>query len=407
MSKNIWYISKYAISKNDGNPTRQYFLSKYLAREDVNVTLFSSKSSGIKNCKIKGVGRKTETDGFTHILINGPHVNLGFSIKRILSWFIFENLLFISPIIFKPNKPDIIIVSSLSLLTIITGYFFKLIYRTKLIFEIRDIWPLSLMEFKKLKVNNPFVFILRAIEKFGYKKANHIVGTMPKLDLHVKNSIKKNFNFTCIPMGYDSDFYSNLKKIPVELQEKLPENKFIVGYAGAIGIANCVDEIIAAAKILNRSENNIYFAILGDGVLKNKLIENSNTLGNIVFLPKIDKEYVNDFLTSCNLLLNPWQDKYIYKFGVSPNKWIDYMYSAKPIIVSYSGYKSVINEAECGEFINANNPQLLASKILEYSKKNTLELTKMGQNGKKYLEQNLSYTALAKKYINIFDSLYV
>jgi len=57
MNKNIWYISKYAISKNDGNPTRQYFLSKYIAKQGCNVTLFSSKSSGIKNCKLSGIGK--------------------------------------------------------------------------------------------------------------------------------------------------------------------------------------------------------------------------------------------------------------------------------------------------------------------------------------------------------------
>ncbi len=405
--KNIWYISKYAISITDGNPSRQYFLSKYMVKEGLNVTLFSSQSAGIKKTKIKGIGRKQEIDNFTHILLNGPEINLGFSLKRILSWLIFELLLLIYGLFKKTNKPDVIIVSSLSLLTIITGYFFKIFYRSKLIFEVRDIWPLTLMEIKNLSKSNPFIFLLRSIEKFGYKKADHIVGTMPKLNQHIKNSIRNNFKFTNIPMGFDKDFYSELKSLPQDLKKLIPSNKFIVGYAGAIGLANCVNEIVDAAKIISDINPNIYFVILGDGALKNGLINKSKQLNNIVFLPKVDKIFVNDFLTSCDVLVNPWQDKTIYKYGVSPNKWIDYMYSSRPIIVSYNGYQSIINEANCGEFIEANNPNLLAEKIIEYSHKNKEELVNIGNNGQEYLLNNLSYSVLAKKYKAIIQSLYV
>lgn len=404
MNKNIWYISKYAVSVEDGNPTRQYFLSKYIARKGYNVTLISSRSSGIKNCRLNGIGKKRKIDGINHILINGPEINLGFSLKRILSWFIFETLLFISPAVFKLPKPNIIIVSSLSLLTIVTGFAFKKIYKAKLIFEIRDIWPLSLMELKNISKRNPIIFFLRSIEKFGYKRADYIVGTMPKLDIHIKKSIKKEFKFICIPMGFDPDFYKDSKPLPADIKDKLPDNKFIVAYAGSVGIANCVNEIIEAAKILHNKNTDIYFAILGDGALKDILVESSKGLDNVVFLPKLSKEYVNAFLSSCQLLLNPWQDKKIYEYGVSPNKWIDYMYSEKPIIVSYNGYRSIINEAKCGEFIDVNNAELLASKIFEYYKKSPTELELTGKKGKKYLENNLSFEILTDKLLTVFNS---
>ena len=406
-TKNIslWYISKYAVVPGDGNPTRQYLFSKYFVRNNLNVTLFSSKSSGIKNSKVKGLARKKEIDGLTHILINGPEISLGFSLKRIFSWVIFETLLFISPLFLKPRKPDVIIVSSLSLLTVLTGFFFKKIYKAKLIIEVRDIWPLTLIELKNLSAGNPFVFFLKQIEKFAYKHADFIVGSMPELDKHIKTTINKSFKFSCVPMGFDPDLYKTRKKIPKSLKQQLPENKFIAGYAGSIGIANCINEIVEAAEKLENKETNIFFAVLGEGALKKEFEERTQNMKNIIFLPKVPKEEVNDFLASCDLLLNPWQDKKIYKFGVSPNKWIDYMYSEKPIIVSYNGYESIINEANCGEFIQANNPGLLADKIVEYSNKNSAELKQLGKNGKKYLEENLDYNILAKKYIDIIKSL--
>jgi len=405
MKKNIWYISKYAVVPDDGTPTRQYFFSKHIAKKKYDVTLFSSKSSGIKNCKVKGIVREREIDGIKHVLINGPEITLGFSLKRILSWMIFETLLFISPLFLKPEKPDVIIVSSLSLLTVLTGFLFKKIYRAKLIFEIRDIWPLTLIELKNLSDRNPFVVFLKQIEKFGYKHADFIVGSMPELDKHIKATINKSFKFSCVPMGFDPDLYKTRTKIPKSLKQQLPKNKFIAGYAGSIGIANCISEIVEAAEKLEKTETNIFFAVLGEGALKQEFEERIENMKNIILLPKVPKEEVNDFLVSCDLLLNPWQDKKIYQYGVSPNKWIDYMFAEKPIIVCYNGYQSIINEAECGEFIPANKPELLADKILEYSKKDIVELMKIGKNGKNFLEKYMSYNLLTDKYIDIIESL--
>ena len=121
----------------------------------------------------------------------------------------------------------------------------------------------------------------------------------------------------------------------------------------------------------------------------------------MIFLGKTTKNKVPSFLRLCHVLINPWANKKIYEFGVSPNKWIDYMYSAKPIIVSYSGYKSLINDAGCGEFVEAENIKALSNKILEYSRMPKKELDHIGQKGKSYLEENLTYEILAKKYLTI------
>jgi len=404
MKKTIWYISKYAVTPEYGNPTRQFFLSKFLARKGYNVSLISSKSSGISNISIKKFLKERDIDGIKHILLNGPEINLGFSIKRIFSWLIFETILFFSPLFFKHKKPDIIIVSSLSLLTILTGYLFKKIYGAKLIFEVRDIWPLSLVELKNLSNKNPFVFLLSKIEKFGYRKSDYIIGTMPKLDLHLKGILKNDFLFKCIPMGFDPEFYKKSDKLIEEHTNKIPVGKFICGYAGSLGTANSVETIIGAAEKLNNKNPHIHFVILGDGNLKKEFINRTKKLKNITFLPKVSKTKVIDFLIKCDVLLNPWQDKKIYQYGVSPNKWIDYMYSGKPIIVSYNGYPSIINEAKCGEFIPANNPIKLAEKIIEFSEKTEKELIEIGKRGKNFLEENLSYDKLANQYVEIFNS---
>lgn len=77
------------------------------------------------------------------------------------------------------------------------------------------------------------------------------------------------------------------------------------------------------------------------------------------------------------------------------------MYCAKPILVCYEGFPCIINEANCGEFIAANNAQNLANKILEYAAKDKTELEAMGNRGKKYLMEKLDYSVLAKQYADL------
>ena len=83
-----------------------------------------------------------------------------------------------------------IIVSSLSILTLLNGLYLKRKYNCKLIFEIRDIWPLSAIEFGGFDKKNIFIKLLKFVEYLGYKYSDHIVGTMPNLGKHVTKSIR-------------------------------------------------------------------------------------------------------------------------------------------------------------------------------------------------------------------------
>jgi len=113
-------------------------------------------------------------------------------------------------------------------------------------------------------------------------------------------------------------------------------------------------------------------------------------------MPRISKEKVQVVLSKCDVVLNPWKDLSIYRFGISPNKWIDYMKAGKPIIVCYNGYRSIVNEANCGSFIEAENPELLETEILRYKNMPKERRQRIGMNGRYYLEENLSYQKLSR-----------
>lgn len=399
---NIWYISKYAITTQEGFPSRQFMLAKQMAKKGHDVSLFYSRSNGKKSDRFWGCCRRQRLEGVSCYQLNGPLVSYGLSIKRIFSWIIFEWNLF--ALLLLPNKlkrPDYIIVSSLSLLTFVTGIWLKRKYKTKLILEIRDIWPATIVESGRFTENNIFVKILKKVELLGYDNADAFISPLPKFDLYLRSQISKPFSFKCITQGYDEDFVTLVKTGLYE--EYFSRDCFNICYSGTIGRLDYIEVILDVAERL-KEYSKIKFLIIGDGPLKKQFIA-SNTNKNVVFLDSIPKKEVIPVLAKADLLINIWGDLKIYQYGVSPNKWIDYLLSGVPCLVAYNGYRSMLNEAGCGFFVDTNNRDLIASKILELSKMDTSFLKKMGERGKVYAEKHLNYMELAGELLKFVETV--
>lgn len=80
------------------------------------------------------------------------------------------------------------------------------------------------------------------------------------------------------------------------------------------------------------------------------------------------------------------------------------MFAAKPMIVSYDGYKSMINEAGNGFFVKPEDVSELKNKILELYDLGTIERKEMGQKGKEWLLKNRTFSKLADNYLEIMEN---
>ena len=191
--KNIWFISKYVCPTNrDGTGTRGFLLMSEFAKLGKKVTVFTSDSNHLINPpKLQNKTMHEQVSGVDIIWLKTLKYGKTKSLRRMLSWLDFEfKLFFLNKS--KITKPDVIIVSSLSLLTIINGIIMKYRFGSKLVFEIRDIWPLLLTELKAFSKFNPLILGLGLIEKIGYRFSDMIIGTMPNLKFHLdKINVKR------------------------------------------------------------------------------------------------------------------------------------------------------------------------------------------------------------------------
>jgi glycosyltransferase involved in cell wall biosynthesis len=400
-AKNIWYISKYAVPPHKGSPTRQYFLSKGLAQLGHNVTLVYSRSSMMTNAGRRDYKNEIYyQERFMQVMIDGPAIDLGFNLKRVLSWIEFELRLFFW-MLRQKEHPNTIIVSSLSILTFLTGVAAKKIFGCQLIVEVRDIYPYTLVATGKFSKNNVFVKILSWIEKVGFKHADYILSTLSSFEKYLSENYKSHVNkYVHIPMGVDLDYYQNAQVAISADQESakfiFPSDKFIVAYIGSFGVVNNTKMI---SGLINRfaGRNDIFFVLAGSGPAKASVLSAIQEQKNFVDLGNIKKHEIPLCLSKCDVAIHPILNLDLYRYGLSPNKWMDYMFSEIPFIVCFKGSVPMLSEADCASVIPPEDLNLLEDEIIRFMKMNPNDRKKMGLMGKKYLLNNLTYDMHAIK----------
>lgn len=405
VKKNIWIINEYAGSPYHGMGVRHYYLGKELLKFGYNVTIITASYSHLLRNppKVKDRFELEKIDGIDYLWIKVPQYKKSWDKKRLVKWFLFTYFLFKLPLS-KLSKPDYIIISTNETLPVLPAYKLAKKHNSKLIFEVRDIWPLSIIELGNYSPKHPFIKLLKYFEDMAIKKSDLIVSVLPNYGEYLKDNGYKDKNFIYIPNGVDLEDMERTEPLNEDIKKQIPMDKFKVAYTGTVGIANALEYLVEAGKIL-KDYKDILILIVGEGGEKEKLQKMAEGYDNIKFLPAIPKRQVQSLLSLVDACYIGLGNKNVYKYGVSANKIFDYMYAGKPIIHAINTKNDIVTMANCGMSVEAENPKAIAEAILKLYNMSQGERKKLGENGKKYVIENHSYEKLAKKLIKALEEL--
>lgn len=398
----IWYVSKYVTPPAKvGAGGRGYLIMREFARMGYRSVIITSDSNQLTDVPVlEEPYLFQEVDGMRLCWVQTMKYSVAKSLRRILSWVDFEWRLWHLP---KDNLPvpDVVVVSSLSLLTILNGFLLRRRYKCRLVLEIRDIWPLTITEEGGFSRWNPLVLGLGFIEKLGYSYADAIVGTMPNLGEHVAAVLGRPKATHCIPMAVDDAALGPGEALPTDYVEKyVPRDKFIVAHAGTIGITNALDTLLDCAECMS-IDPRVHFLIVGEGDLRAHYQRKYAHLPNLTFAPRVPKQMVQSVLSHCDLLYFSVHISTVWKYGQSLNKVIDYMLAGKPVLASYTGYPSMINEAECGTYVPAGDVEALRREVEHYAAMDSAQREAIGRRGREWILAHRRYETLARNYLAI------
>ena len=405
---NILLINHYAGSNIHGMEYRPYYLAKEWVKNGHDVTIIGGSYSHIRTVQPEMTDDWKEEflDGIRYIWIKTPAYE-GNGVKRIISMMVFlKSLVGKTSHIAKTYQPDVVIASSTYPLDIYPARKIAKKAGAKLIFEVHDLWPLSPMELGNMSPYHPFIMVMQKGENDAYKFADTVVSLLPKADQHMIEHGLKPSKFRYLPNGIDLEQWNESKeKIPEEhskvIQQLKEEGRFLVGYAGTHGIANALEYLIDAAALVKNEP--ISFVLVGKGPERDNLMKLAadKNLTNIHFLPVINKKAIPDFLSHMDALYIGWRRSPLYRFGVSPNKLLDYLMAARPIIHGIEAGNDLVAEASAGISIEPENPQAIADAVKEMRKHSQEELTEMGESGKRFVMETHDYRVLSNKFIDI------
>lgn len=403
-SKSIWIINQYASTPETAYAGRHYYFAKSLAKLGYTVHLIGASYTHLLKEPIEVEGDfkiQVIQDNCSFVWVNVPEYAEAHSKKRIANWFLFAwqlpKLKKILP------KPDVILYSSPSLVGYLGAEKLAKTLKVPLAFEVRDIWPLTLCELGGYSAKHPFIVLLQAIEKRAYKNANFVISNLKNSYEHMQSLGMNTNKFTWIPNGFLKEEVENAEPLEQHTIDQLPQDKFIIGYAGTLGTANALESLISAASKLQHYPD-IAFTLVGQGKLKHQLQKQAADLGlrNVYFVDAIPKAQVQSVLKVFDVCYVGLTKDPLFRFGVSPNKLFDYLYAGKPIIYAIdSGVYTPVEDAKAGVQTEPENEEEIIKAVLEMYNLTPEQRIQMGKNGHKEAVNSYEYGSLTKKLTSI------
>lgn len=404
---NILLINHYAGSPEYGMEFRPYYMCKEWAGLGNQVLIVGGNQSHLR--KQQPTCDRETIDGVNYCWVKLNKYK-GNGVGRIISMG-----MFVTKLLCHYRKylngflPDVVIASSTYPIDIYPAKKIAKHYNAKLIYEVHDLWPLSPIELGGYSPTHPFIRVMQKAEDDCYRYVDAVVSMLPKSEPHMRERGLKEGKFFCVPNGIVLDDWKNYPPLTEPhlsvLTSLKDEGYFIVGFAGAHGIANSLYSAIDAVAGLK--EEKIVFVLVGTGPEKERLIEYSKqkNYDNVVFLPPVGKQIIPALLEKMDALYIGLQRQSLFRFGISPNKLFDYMMASKPVIQAIDAGNNIVEEANCGLYAEPDNIKDIRNAILRIKNMSSEERESLGINGRNYVLTNHTYSVLAQRFLDVMNKI--
>jgi glycosyltransferase involved in cell wall biosynthesis len=402
----ILFLSHYFPPEVNAPATRTYEHCKQWVKMGHEVTVVSCVPHHPKGKAYPGYKNKlvhTEyVDGIKAVkLFTYITANEGFA-KRTFNY-VFYMLMCIFAAPFLP-KADVVISTSPQFFNGLAGYFVSRIKRAPWLLEIRDLWPESIVAVGAI-TNAKVIAALESIERFIYRKADHIVPVTNAFKTHIEKCGGRADKITVIRNGVDLSFFADRPADEDYAETIGVRGKFVAAYVGTHGMAHGLDTIIQAAELL-RERQDIVFLMAGDGAERQRLVQQvaQRKLNNVILLGQLPKADMPRLwsVSGASLVLLKKQDLFL---TVIPSKIFESMAMKKPIVLGVQGEScDIITEAGSGITIEPENAPELAAAVERLADNPDL-CRQLGDSGATYVTEHFDRTVLATRYEGILAKL--
>jgi glycosyltransferase involved in cell wall biosynthesis len=148
----------------------------------------------------------------------------------------------------------------------------------------------------------------------------------------------------------------------------------------------------------------VAFVLVGDGPEKARLELRARSLGlpQLHFVPPIAKAQVPSLIAALDIAYLGWQRQPLYRFGIAPNKLIDYMMGGCPVLHAVEAGNDPVAEAGCGITVAPEDPAAVARGLAALLAMSRAERRALGECGRAHALANLTYPVLGQRFLTTF-----
>ena len=395
---NILYIHQYFVTPEQSGGTRSYWIAQELLKQGHQVTMITTN---VKTQQ-KEIREEKIIDGIKVVYFKEEYNQSMSVFRRLISYLGFVNKSYKEAA--KQKGVDLVIATSTPLTVGITALYMRIIKKVPYVFEVRDLWPevpIQMGAFKSSWIIKP----MRWFEKKIYQKAEHVIALSPGMQDGVMKYLPREKTSMIPNMSKIDKFWSREVNKDWLQELGLEEGVFRVIHFGSLGLANAGHTIIESAKLL-KDNHTIQFLFVGGGSEEEKLKQMciDNNLNNVLFFGKIPMKELSETVNLCDVSIVSFKDLPIL-YTNSPNKLFDSLSAGKPILVNSAGWtKAMVEENNCGYYVNPNHPQELVEKV-KYLQANPEICKTMGRNARKLAETKYDKSLLCKEFATVIEQV--
>ncbi|MGV1012104.1 MAG: glycosyltransferase family 4 protein [Flavobacterium sp.] len=398
----IWIVSEYyyPIVTSTGYYITE--IAEYLAtkKDNVNVICTDAEYNGKVNFKFI----KEELRNRVQIhRIRSKNIDKNNFFSRIIRLFHSSIGLFFK-LMFSVHKNDQVFIVTNPAFLIILMPFLKMLKGIKYTVLVHDIFPENLAAIGKMKSSSFYYKLVKKIYDFSYSQADKCIAIGRDMKEVLSEKIKDPSKIEIITNWSDTDDVNSLNKENTKMIAKLDlNNKFIFQFAGNLGYAQGLDNLIEAIRLVKN--NNIHFLFIGSGAME-KNIENfirKNSLKNVTQIGYQNRIEQEDFLNACDVAIVTLNDG-MFGLGV-PSKTYNIMATGKPILIvahEKSEISLCVLEHNLGWVAKPNDPILLSNLFenifIEYMENKWLKK----ENSRDVALKYFSKQTILNKYVDLF-----
>jgi glycosyltransferase involved in cell wall biosynthesis len=392
--RTVWIINHYATDpRESASGSRHYSLSRGLIKHGWYPVIIAASTEHPSGSQ-RSLG-DTDRDGVQLHYLRVPSYRTG--LGRLINMMAFSTALLFPGATEGLRRPDAVIGSTVHPLAAWAASVLARRAQVPFIFEIRDLWPQTLIDMGKLKPTGLPARLMRKLELKLCARAEKVITLLPYAHEYLESYGVPAEKITWISNGTDTHKFSEIVKKNSE--------SFVFMYLGSIGRANGVGALLDAFMKAAAHDSHLELVIIGNGTEREHLKERASKSEHrhrIIFEPAVPKDRVPNVVASADALLINVLDLDVYRYGVSMNKLFDYAAASRPIIAASNARNNFVEDGDCGIAVPADHVLALAKAMRRMaSPELNVQRRQWGINARKYVSEHYDYQKLSTSLSNL------